>query len=88
VVVATKRKTKRKIAPTVENKTAVLIHLDTNTIARLQRFQSYMIEENGISMKNAPSVKFLISQGLKEFEKSNKQLDLMGEIARKKKNKK
>tara|TARA_Y100000310_G_scaffold82633_1_gene79216 strand:+ start:1024 stop:1287 length:264 start_codon:yes stop_codon:yes gene_type:complete len=87
VVVATKRKTKRKLAPAAENKTAVLIHLDTNTIARLQRFQSYMSEENGISMKNAPSVKFLISQGLKEFEKSNKQLNLMGEIAGKKKKK-
>lgn len=85
---ATKRKRKRKLAPAVENNTAVLIHLDTNTIARLQRFQSYMREENGINMKNAPSVKFLISQGLKEFEKSNKQLDLMGEIAGKKKNKK
>lgn len=79
MVLATKKK--------IKDGQAVLIHLDENTIARLKRFQAYMDAEQGISMKNAPSVKFLVSQGLKEFEKRNTQLDLIGEISAKKKKK-
>lgn len=83
---AVRKKTKRKVVPSKDG-VGCLIHLDDNLLARLKRFQSYMKEENGIAMKNSPSVKFLVNQGLKEFEKRNSQLDLMGTIASKKKKK-
>ena len=83
---AVRKKTKRKLPPSKEG-VGCLIHLDDNLLARLKRFQSYMKEEQGIAMKNTPSVKFLVNQALKEFEKSNTQLDLMGTIASKRKKK-
>lgn len=82
-----KRKPKRKIAPTKRDGTAVLLHVDENMMARLNRFQQYMKTEQAMNLKNAPSCMFLINQGLKDFETKNKQLDLIGEIEPRKKRK-
>jgi len=83
--VAVKRKTKRKLAPQSKRGTAIRFYIDDNLMARMNRFQSYMETENGMHLKNAPAVKFLLSQGLKEFENSNSQLNLLGEIKKRKK---
>jgi hypothetical protein len=85
VVAVKKRKpTKKKTVPSKEG-VGCLIHIDDNLMARMKIFQSYMKEENGITLKTAPTVKFLVNAGLKQFEKNNAQLDLMGAIASKKK---
>ena len=64
VVAVKKRKpTKKKTVPSKEG-VGCLIHIDDNLMARMKIFQSYMKEENGITLKTAPTVKFLVNAGL------------------------
>lgn len=83
----TKRKPTKAKLPSKSTGTAVLIHLDKNTMGRLKIFQSWFGETHGTSLKNGPAVKLLMTTAMNDWEKQNRQMDLLAVAAKKKKTK-
>lgn len=85
VDMATKRKSiKRKKA---QDKHAVMLALDYDVMARLERFQEFWRLEHGQKLGNGAAVIYLMMNSLKDWEKNNRQLDLLGTMGKQKKSK-